>query len=58
MLKFIVYLMAGGALAGGAVIAALVLGFDDSTGVITAAAIGAIVALPVAWIVAGKLRDI
>ena len=41
MLKFVVYLMAGGALAGMAVIAALVLGFDDSTGVITAAAIGA-----------------
>ncbi|MCB1367984.1 MAG: hypothetical protein KDK00_09485 [Rhodobacteraceae bacterium] len=58
MLKFVVYLMAGGALAGMAVIAALVLGFDDSTGVITAAAIGAAVGLPVAWVVAGKLSDI
>ena len=56
MLKFVVYLMAGGAMAGGAVIAALVLGFDDATGVITAAAIGAVAALPVAWVVAGKLH--
>lgn len=58
MLKFVVYLMAGIALAGGGVIAALTMGFDDLSGVVTAAAIGAVVALPVAWVVAGKLRDI
>jgi hypothetical protein len=55
MLKFTIYLMAGVALAGGAIVAALALGYDTRQPILIAAAIGAIVALPVAWIVAGRI---
>lgn len=54
-LFFIILPMAATALAGSAVIAALSAGYDDLTGVLVSAAIGAAVSLPVSWIIARKL---
>jgi hypothetical protein len=56
MLKFVIYLMAGTALAGGFVIAALTLGYDTRQPILIAAALGALAALPVAWVVGNKLQ--
>jgi tetrahydromethanopterin S-methyltransferase subunit D len=57
MLKFVVYLMAGITLAGICVVAALTMGYDTMQPILIAAAVGAIVALPVSWIVAGRITD-
>ncbi|MFO7921783.1 MAG: CTP synthetase [Nioella sp.] len=50
--------MAGVTLAGIGVTAALASGFDGARGVIIAAVIGAVVALPVAWFAARKIRNL
>jgi hypothetical protein len=57
-LFFLIFIMAGATLAGIAVTAALASGFDGQREVIIAAIIGAVVALPVAWIAAGKIRNL
>jgi len=57
-LFFLIFIMAGVTLAGIAVTAALASGYDGGREVIVAAAIGALVALPVAWIAAGKIRNL
>ena len=56
-LTLIIYSMAATALAGGAVTAALASGFADARGIITAAVAGAVVALPVAYLVARSLMQ-
>ncbi|WP_146344141.1 CTP synthetase [Falsiphaeobacter marinintestinus] len=57
-LAFILYLFIGSTLAGSAMIAALVSGFDTTQPIILSAAIGALVGLPVSWFVAQALyRD-
>ncbi len=57
-LFLLIFIMAGTTLAGVAVTAALAAGYDGAREVIIAAVIGAIVALPVAWIAAGKIRNL
>jgi len=57
MLKFVVYLMAGISLAGSAVVVALTAGYDTSQPIMIAAAIGAVVALPIAWFIAGQIEN-
>ncbi|MDF1608476.1 hypothetical protein PZ897_09840 [Hoeflea sp. YIM 152468] len=58
MLKLaaMVYIIAGSMLAGSCVIAALVLGRVDALSISLAAALGALLALPVAWLIAAKLN--
>lgn len=57
MLKLaaMVYIIVGSMLAGSFVIAALVLDRMDAMSISLAAALGALVALPVAWLIAAKL---
>ncbi|RFU13417.1 CTP synthetase [Rhodobacteraceae bacterium W635] len=57
-LFFLIFIMAGVTLAGIGVTAALASGFDGARGVIIAAVIGAVVALPVAWFAARKIRNL
>lgn len=51
-LALILYLFIGTTFAGSAMIAALTAGFDTTQPIILSAAIGALAAIPVAWIVA------
>jgi len=57
-LFFLIFIVAGSTLAGVAITAALASGFDGAREVIVAAAIGAVIALPVAWVAASKIRDL
>lgn len=54
-LTMILYSMIGTALAGSAVVAALTMGQDTLKPILMAAAAGAVVALPVSWMVARKI---
>lgn len=58
MLKLaaMVYIMVGSMLAGSFVVAVLTMGRMDALSISVAAVLGALVALPVAWIVAAKLN--
>ena len=56
-LAMLLYSLAGTTLAGTAVIVALVAGYDDLTGLVTAAAIGALAAMPAAYLIARKLTS-
>ena len=55
-LFLLIFIMAGTALAGGGITAALAAGYDGAREIMIAAAIGAGVALPVAWVAAAKIR--
>ncbi len=48
----------GTTLAGTGVIAALVMGFDDMTGVLAGAAFGFVVSLPVTWLIARQILSL
>lgn len=54
-LFFVIYTLAGVTLAGSAIVAALTMGLVGATPIIIAAAIGALAALPVAWVIARRL---
>jgi hypothetical protein len=54
-LFFVIYTLASVTLAGSAVIAALTMGLIGAKPIILAAVIGAILALPVAWVVSKRL---
>ncbi|MCC0065222.1 MAG: hypothetical protein H6895_14235 [Defluviimonas sp.] len=54
-LFFIIYTLAGTTLAGSAIIAVLSMNMFDLRSILIAAAAGALVALPVAWIVARRI---
>ncbi|MCV2873533.1 hypothetical protein OEZ71_14625 [Defluviimonas sp. WL0050] len=54
----VIYTLASVTLAGSAIVAALTMGMFGTRPIIGAAAIGAIVALPVAWEVTKKLSAI
>ena len=45
------------ALAGSGVVAALVSGYVDARSIVGAAVIGALLALPLSWVIARKLLD-
>jgi hypothetical protein len=51
------YTLAFTVLAGSAIVAALTMNLFDLRSILIAAALGAIAALPVAWIVAKKVSD-
>ncbi|MEQ8292584.1 MAG: CTP synthetase [Roseovarius sp.] len=57
-LTFILHLFIGSTLAGSAVIAALVSGQDTFGAILVAAGAGFILALPVSWMVAKRLRGL
>lgn len=54
-LASILYALSGPTLAGILVIAALTVGRDDLNSILWAAAIGAVLGLPAAWIIARKI---
>lgn len=54
-LASILYSLIGTTLAGSAIVVALVAGYDDAQGIVAAAAIGGLAALPVAYVVARRL---
>ncbi|MFZ5749987.1 MAG: hypothetical protein ACOY5U_02875 [Pseudomonadota bacterium] len=56
-LFFIIYTLAGSTLAGSAVVAALTMNLFDLKSIVVAAVLGALVALPVSWLVARNLAD-
>lgn len=56
-LFFIIYTLAGSTLAGSAVVAALTMNLFDLKSIVVAAILGALVALPVSWLVARNLAD-
>jgi urea transporter len=60
MLKLvaIVYIMVGSMLAGSFVVAALTLDRMDAASISVAALIGALVAVPVSWLIAGRLNKL
>ncbi|MCQ0092843.1 CTP synthetase [Roseovarius sp. M141] len=51
----ILHLFIGSTLAGSGVIAALVMGYDDMSGILIAAALGFVVSFPVTWLIARQL---
>lgn len=53
----LLYSIIGASLAGTAVIAALVMGYDDWKEILAAAAIGFVVGLPVSWYVAQQITE-
>ena len=57
-LASILYSIISATLAGSMVIVALVTGHDTLIPILIAAAIGFVVALPVAWVVARRLYDL
>lgn len=56
-LASLLYSLIGTTLAGSAIVVALVLGLDDLNGILAAAILGALVALPVAVFVAKRLYE-
>ncbi len=57
-LTAVVYILLGATLAGILIVAALTMGFDTRQPIVYAAIIGFVLALPVSWLVAGKLKDL
>jgi hypothetical protein len=56
-LFFLIYIVLGATLAGSAMIAALTMGLDTMTPVLYSSLAGFVVAIPIAWVVAKKIRE-
>ncbi len=56
-LASILHLFIGSTLAGSAIVAGLVMGFDDMNGVLIAAALGFVISFPVTWLIARQLWE-
>ncbi|MEM8555688.1 MAG: hypothetical protein AAGF71_12795 [Pseudomonadota bacterium] len=56
-LASLLYSLIGSSLAGAFVVVALVAGYDDLQGILTAAALGAVAGLPASLVVARKLYN-
>lgn len=56
-LFMIIYTLAASVLAGAAVVAALTMNRFDVASIVTAALAGAVVAIPVAWVVAKRIEE-
>jgi hypothetical protein len=56
-LFFVMYTLAFTVLAGSAIVAALTMNLFDLRSILIAAALGAIAALPVAWVIARKVSE-
>jgi hypothetical protein len=57
-LFFVIYTLASVTLAGSAVVAALTMGLFGAWPIIAAAVAGAVLALPVAWVVSKRLSAV
>ncbi|WP_424944771.1 CTP synthetase [Aliiroseovarius crassostreae] len=57
-LTAVIYVLLGATVAGILIVAALTMGLDTGKPIVYAAIIGFIVALPISWVVAGKLKDL
>lgn len=55
-LMMVLYSMIGTALAGSAMIVVLTLGYDTLWPIVGAAAVGAVLALPISWFVARQIE--
>lgn len=53
----LIYTLAGSALAGAAVIAVLTMNMFDVKSIVLAAVAGALIGIPVAWVVAKRISD-
>ncbi len=56
-LFLLIYTFAGPSLAGAGVIVALVMGFVAAKPIVISAALGALIGLPVAWVIARQLSQ-
>lgn len=56
-LMLLLYAIVGTTLAGIGIIVAVTMNLYDAQSIIVAAAIGAVAALPVVWVIARKLQD-
>ncbi|MBV2358497.1 CTP synthetase [Thalassococcus sp. CAU 1522] len=54
-LTLVIHIFLGSTLAGCAVIAALVMGYDTATAILVAASVGFFSAFPVSWLIAKRL---
>lgn len=57
MLFFLVHLFVGSAVAGTALVVALVLGLDGFGPLVIAATAGGLISIPVSWFVARRMDD-
>lgn len=57
-LFFLLFTMASTTLAGIGIVAVLAAGMDGWEPIVIAAAVGGVIALPVAWVAAQKIRDL
>lgn len=57
-LTMVMYSIVGTTLAGIGVIAAVTMNLYDVQSIVVAAAVGAVVAVPVSWVIAKKLQSI
>jgi len=56
-LTLVIHIFLGTTLAGSAVVAALVLGYDGAVPIVTAAALGFFAAFPLSWVIAKRLTE-
>lgn len=56
-LFFLVYIFVSATLAGSAMVAALTMGLDTMTPVLYSSLAGFIVAIPIAWVIAKKIKE-
>jgi len=56
-LTLVLFLFIGSTLAGAGVVAALTMGLYDARPIVIVAALGALIALPVSWLVARHLEN-
>jgi len=56
-LAALIYIFVGVTLAGSLIVAALTMNMFDTRSIVIAAVIGFVAALPVAWVLARKLRE-
>lgn len=56
-LFFLVYIFVSATLAGSAMVAALTMGLDTMTPVLWSSIAGFIVAIPIAWVIAKKIKE-
>ena len=54
-LTLLIHIFLGSTIAGTAVIVALVMGYDTGAGIVSAAALGFVLAFPASWLIARKL---
>lgn len=56
-LFLLVYIFVGATLAGSAMVAALTMGLDTLTPVVYSSLAGFVIAIPISWVIAKKIRE-